>query len=312
MKAKLFALLKQGYSALGLGDEILMGLAGALATPGVVTDENIQMVVSAQKEYLEGLQRANDKRVNDALDKERKKHAEETLKQKEEAEKAAKAQAEADAQAKKEAEAKEKAAAETKEKAAAETEAKKQAADEQAKLLAEIEALKEKGASESVIEFLKASALKQGQEQTKAAEDSQRMMSAYQQQIDSLRTENALQQDSFAKMIEELRQQTKSAMEGYQALKTENDAAKAAKAKADRQGFIISKAKELGVPQWRIDEGFALAEDANEDVIAEKLATIASNIKTSQLPSSNALSFPKGDNKPTAQEIADFAKTIVR
>lgn len=67
MKDKIFNALKQEYSRLGLGDNILSGLAQMLATTGMVTDENLQGVIASQKDYLEGLQKSNDKRVNDAL-----------------------------------------------------------------------------------------------------------------------------------------------------------------------------------------------------------------------------------------------------
>ncbi len=72
MKNKIFNLLKQEYAHLGLGDEFLLGLAESLANSGFVTDENIQGVVSAQKAYLESMQKSNDKRVQDAVDKAKK------------------------------------------------------------------------------------------------------------------------------------------------------------------------------------------------------------------------------------------------
>lgn len=69
MKAKIFAKLKQEYSSLGLGDEYLMSKADSLAATGLVTDDNIDAVVACQRKELEGLQKANDKRVTDALEK---------------------------------------------------------------------------------------------------------------------------------------------------------------------------------------------------------------------------------------------------
>ena len=72
MKNKIFNLLKQEYAHLGLGDEFLSGLAESLANSGFVTDENIQGVVSAQKAYLESMQKSNDKRVQDAVTRAKK------------------------------------------------------------------------------------------------------------------------------------------------------------------------------------------------------------------------------------------------
>lgn len=105
MKDKIFKALKQAYSALGLGDEILQAQAENLAGLGLVTDDNIQTVVEAQKSYLESLQRLNDKRVTDARKKlmEEQAKAEAERKAKEEAEAVAK-KAEADRIAKEDAE----------------------------------------------------------------------------------------------------------------------------------------------------------------------------------------------------------------
>ena len=72
MKDKIFQALKQDYPQLGLGDEVLMARAEALAATGLVTDENLKTVVASQKANLEALQKSNDKRVADALAKARK------------------------------------------------------------------------------------------------------------------------------------------------------------------------------------------------------------------------------------------------
>lgn len=69
MKEKIFSKLKQAYSSLGLGDALLQSHADALSALGLVTDENIDSVISAQKPFLESVQKSNDKRVNDALTK---------------------------------------------------------------------------------------------------------------------------------------------------------------------------------------------------------------------------------------------------
>lgn len=72
MKDKIFNALKQEYARLGLGDNILMGLAEMLAGTSLVTEENLQGIVAGQKAYLEDLQKSNDKRVQDAVDKTQK------------------------------------------------------------------------------------------------------------------------------------------------------------------------------------------------------------------------------------------------
>lgn len=305
MKAKIFGKLKQEYYPLGLGDEILMSLAESLADTGLVTDENLDAVVACQRKNLEGLQKANDRRVNKALEEERKRTAEETRKKEEaEAAKAAEAEAARKAKEKEDADAvAAKAEAEVKEKE--EADAAKAAQEE-------IDNLRARGASDAVIDFLKTARAQSDAKAKEAADKAARDKAAYEEQFKALKQAAADQQASFAKMLEDLKAQTEAVTQNYNALKTENEAAKAAKAKADREAFILNKARELGVPQWRIDEGFSFDGNATEAVIAEKLTTVASNIKTSLLPGAANTAFPKGDSKPSAEEIAALASKIVK
>lgn len=305
MKAKIFAKLKQEYSSLGLGDEILMNRAEMLAATGLVTDDNIVFVVAAQKREMEEQQKLNDKRVNDALEKERKKHADE-LAAREKAEKEA-----ADAKAKAEAEAKAKAEAEAKAKAEEEAKAKAAKEKEEAEAAARKKLEQEGKLSPELAAMLK-----------KEREEANARLTAYETSIKEMMEKNRKLDEERANSLNEMRksyeEQMKSIMESstalkqsYDALKKENDEAKAAQAKAAREQFILSKAQELGVPQWRIDEGFVLAPEADENAIAETLAKVANNIKTQQLPGTRNVA-PLGDNKPTAQDIKDLAASIVK
>ena len=52
MKEKIYAKLKQAYSSLGLGDEVLQAHAESLANLGFVTDENLDAVVGGQKPFI--------------------------------------------------------------------------------------------------------------------------------------------------------------------------------------------------------------------------------------------------------------------
>jgi hypothetical protein len=62
-------------------------------------------------------------------------------------------------------------------------------------------------------------------------------------------------------------------------LKQEVEAYKAKEAAGEkRNALILAKAKELGIPQSRIDEGFAIASDADEAKIGEYLARVANVI----------------------------------
>lgn len=248
MKAKIFAKLKQEYSSLGLGDEYLMSKADSLAATGLVTDDNIDAVVACQRKELEGLQKANDKRVTDALEKERKKQEEETRKKEQEAE-------------------------EARRKAEEEAAAKKKGEHTDPVTNPDVEALRKQ------VEELTAAGKKRDEE--------------YAANLKTL-TES---RDSLGKQVKEL--------------VDKNAASEAAAAKAARNAMIMAKAKELGVPQWRIDEGFTIAEDASEEVITETLTKVANNINTNILPGSRG-GFPLAGNEPTKEDLASIAASLVK
>lgn len=245
MKAKIFAKLKQEYSSLGLGDEYLMSKAESLAATGLVTDDNIDAVVACQRKELEGLQNANDKRVTDALEKERKKHEEETRKKEQEAE-----------------------------------EARKKAEEE----------AKKKGEPKPQPDNDMASVLKRMEEMEEANKQREAQYTATIKTLTDKNTE-------LGKTVKEL--------------SDKNAEAEAAAAKAARTAMIQAKAKELGVPQWRIDEGFTLAEDASDEVITETLTKVANNINTNLLPGTKNI-FPMSGNDPTKEELASMAASIVK
>ena len=113
------------------------------------------------------------------------------------------------------------------------------------------------------------------------------------------------------KTINELLASVKTMKDGYDALKTENDKFKAEKALSERKSSIISKAKELGIPQWRIDEGFVIADDADDNAITAHLTTVSNNVKAQMLPGDRH-SFPLSDNKPDKEAVKAIAKSMVK
>ncbi len=244
MKAKIFAKLKQEYSSLGLGDEYLMSKAESLAATGLVTDENIDAVVACQRKELEGLQKANDKRVTDALEKERKKREEETRKKEREA--------------------------------------------EEARRKAEEEANKGESTTNSTNDI--ASVLKR---------------------MEDMEAANKKREEQYTATIKALTDKNTELGKTVKDLSDKNAASEAAAAKAARNAMIQAKAKELGVPQWRIDEGFILAEDATDEVITETLTKVANNINTNLLPGTKNV-FPMSGNEPTKEEIASMAASLVK
>lgn len=293
MKDKIFQKLKQGYSHLGLGDDVLLLHAETLNSMGIVTDDNIESVVVAQKSLLEGLQKAADKRASDAATKARnelQKQHEEELKKKADDEAKAKAEKEAAEKAAKE-EAERKAKEEAERKAAEEAERKKKEELEQNKEVPEsVKKLIEQMRTESA-------------EQKKAHEEQIRLMT-----------------ESTKKMREEFEKQMKDMMEGnkalrtdYDALKKERDAQKAAEAKRQRADMILNKAKELNIPQSRIEEGFVIADDADESTINEYLSKVAKNITANALPERRAGFQLREDGHEVSKEEMDaIAKSMVR
>lgn len=231
MKERIFQKLKQGYSHLGLGDEVLQAHAESLAALGFVTDENIENIVNAQKPFLEGLQKNYDTRVTSATAKARE-------------------------AAKKEFEDAAKAAAEEKERK-------------------EREERERRGKEKEMPDWYKA------------------------------------EKEASDKTIKELLESVKTMKEGYDAMKTENDKFKAEKIAAERKNSIISKAKELGIPQYRIDEGFAIAEDADESKITEYLTKVATNTKSQALPGNKGV-FPLSDGVPNKESVDAIAKSMVK
>lgn len=303
MKAKLFAKLKQAYSPLGLAEEILLGRADSLAKTGFVTDDNLDLVVAAQKDDLEGLQKANDKRVTDALEKQRQKIAEETQKKEAEQKKLA--------EEKKAKEAEEQKARQKEEESKnAEEETSKKEAERAAALEKEIEELKAKGIPDSVVEYFRAQQSRNESERMASLKATLEKEAAFEKRLEEIVKGFEEKSRKSSESYTALQKDYETLRQNFDTLTQENEANKAAKAKADREAFILDTAKSLGIPQWRTDEGFVIPEDANNDTISEILNKTAENIRTANLPS-NSHAFPKADNKPSAEEIAAYAKALV-
>ena len=94
----------------------------------------------------------------------------------------------------------------------------------------------------------------------------------------------------------------------YSTLKTENDAFKAEKSRAERNSLISSKAKELGIPEWRMKEGFAITDEMDETAITTYLSGIKQNIVTAGLETKDSafpLSTPAEKGKEMAKQWAE-------
>lgn len=283
MKEKIFQLLKQEYKSLGLGDEVLQAHAEMLDKMGLVTDDNIETVVASQKDFLESLQKDNDRRVTDA-----KKKFEEAQKAKEDAERKA-----AEEEAKKKAEEKAKKAAEEAEKKRLEELAKKNEMPDYLKKYFEEQAAEKKASEEA---------------RTKEREEFKKLVETLtQKNTDQTKVYNE-QMEAQSKTIKELQDTIQKQAEEA---KAKEEAAAKAKAKADHDAKILSKAKELGIPESRINEGFTLSDDATDETIEKYLSKVANNYKTLQQPQFGG-SYRASEGEPTKEDVDNVAASLVQ
>ena len=283
MKDKIFQLLKQEYKSLGLGDEVLQAHAEMLDKMGLVTDDNIEIVVASQKSFLESLQKDNDRRVTDA-----KKKFEEAQKAKEDAERKA-----AEEEAKKKADEEAKKAAEEAEKKRLEELAKKNEMPDYLKKYFEEQAAEKKASDEA---------------RTKEREEFKKLVETLtQKNTDQAKTYNE-QMEAQSKTIKELQETIQKQAEEA---KAKEEAAAKAKAKADHDAKILSKAKELGIPESRINEGFTLSDDATDEAIETYLSKVANNYKTLQQPQFGG-SYRASEGEPTKEDVDNVAASLVQ
>lgn len=297
MNKKIFQLLKQAYSSLGLGDDVLQAHADMLASLGFVNDDNVQTTVDSQKSFLENLQKANDKRATDAAAK----ASEKAKKDFEEAEAKKKAEDDANKKAAEEAAAKAKAAEEAKK---VEEAAKKAKEDEERKRLEEIKK------NTQIPEWYK-----KAQEERLAAAKAEREQAAKERKeltdlIMSLKDDSSKQTKEYTDNLAKLTEENKKQGETIKAMQEEREAEKAAAAKAAHRQKILDKAHELGIPQSRIDEGFVIAEDADDNTINDTLAKVANNYKALQQPMN--FGFSQETGKPTKEQVDDVAANLVK
>lgn len=89
----------------------------------------------------------------------------------------------------------------------------------------------------------------------------------------------------------------------FNAIKSESEALKAAKAKDERNALIATKAKELGIPDWRMKQGFVIADDADEASIGEYLAGVQKDIVAAGLDGKGK--FPLAGDSVASKEETD-------
>lgn len=96
--------------------------------------------------------------------------------------------------------------------------------------------------------------------------------------------------------------------ERFSSLQEENETFKAEKLRAERNALISSKAKELGIPEWRMKEGFAITDEMDETAINTYLSGVKQNIVTAGLEKKDSafpLSTPAEKSKELAKQWAE-------
>lgn len=69
MKEKIFSALKTKFSNLGFSTKAIEGMAESLAATGLITDENLDVIIEGQKSALSAMQAEIDSRVTSAVEK---------------------------------------------------------------------------------------------------------------------------------------------------------------------------------------------------------------------------------------------------
>ena len=116
--------------------------------------------------------------------------------------------------------------------------------------------------------------------------------------------------DALIAKLNETSEQNKTLSETINSMKAENDRIKAEKAASERQAKIISLAKELGIPQYRIDEGLPVTDDMDDDAIKNKLNVVATNCKSLAQSRNGGFSLG-GEQKEVSEEEAKAVAALM-
>jgi chemotaxis protein histidine kinase CheA len=197
----------------------------------------------------------------------------------------------------------------------AEQKAKEDAAKKLAEEEAEAKRLEELQKKNEVPEYLKKYFEEQAAKEKQAKEDAAKEREEYKKLVEFITKSNNEQKDAYAKQPEEQNVIIKSLQETIrkqqEEAKAKEEAAAKAKAKAEHDAKILSKAKELGIPQSRIEEGFVIAEDADDDTIGNYLTKVANNYKTQQQPVLGAFPLQRA-GEPTKEDVDNVAENLVK
>lgn len=120
-------------------------------------------------------------------------------------------------------------------------------------------------------------------------------------------TEYKSQQEST---LREVLAKNKELEDALTDVKNENEKFRVDAGKARRRSFIDSEAKRLGVPSWRVDEGFSITDDMDEKAITEYISRVANNVKVNTLPPEKDAFMKMGDGV-SIEDVDKIASSLL-
>ena len=181
------------------------------------------------------------------------------------------------------------------ERKAAEEEAKKKADEEAKKAAEEAEKkrLEELAKKNEMPDYLKKYFEEQAAEKKASEEARFKEREEFKKLVETLTQKNTDQAKTYNEQMEE---QSKTIKELQETIQKQAEEA---------------KAKELGIPDSRINEGFTLSDDATDETIETYLSKVANNYKALQQPQFGG-SYRASEGEPTKEEVDNVAASLVQ
>lgn len=132
----------------------------------------------------------------------------------------------------------------------------------------------------------------------------------YNAEISAKLAEFKTAKESKEKDTKELRETLEKQKAALELIQKQNEQFVSEKKALERKNFITSKAKEVKIPDWRINEGFAISDDMDELKITEYLNTVATNLTAAILPTKST-SIPLTNGEVPKEQIDSLAKSLV-
>lgn len=193
----------------------------------------------------------------------------------------------------------------------AKEDAERKAAEEEA----EKKRLEELAKKNEMPEYLKKYFEEQAAEKKASEEARSEEREEFKKLVETLTQKNTEQAKTYNEQMEEQSKTIKELQETIQKqteeAKAKEEAAAKAKAKADHDAKILSKAKKLGIPDSRIDEGFNLSDDATDEAIDTYLSKVANNYKALLQPQFGG-SYRASEGEPTKEDVDNVAASLVQ